>query len=48
MLLSVVLRNDWEINVIDYAKVAKMLKTFYQAWGITNQLYMAMQGLIID
>ena len=26
MLLSVVLRNDWEINVIDYAKVVKMFR----------------------
>ena len=24
MLLSVVLPNDWEINVIDYAKVVKI------------------------
>ena len=26
MLLSVVLRNDWEINVIDYAKVIKTFR----------------------
>ena len=28
MLLSVVLGNDWEINVMDYAKVVKSFRDF--------------------
>ena len=48
MLLSVVLRNDGEINVIDHARAVKLSETLCQVWAITNRLYIEMQGLIND
>ena len=29
-------------------KLSKRSETFYQVWAITNQLYIEMQGQIID
>ena len=47
MLLSVVLRNDGEINVVDHARPVKTFRDPLPR-AITNRLYIEMQGPIID
>ena len=49
MLLSVVLRNDGEINVIDHARVVKTFRDPLTSLSdYYSILYFEMQGQIID